>query len=329
MLRIISPRVITLKPSSLATLNTIRLKSTQQSPPPKKGKNSLFETEKAGESYEVSTAWQHAEVSQKELHEAGVAHHKPKDFSDRVARNLLLTIRWVFDRVTGYTHPPPGQENNKAYQMSPDKWMQRFIILESVAGCPGFVAAMVRHLHSLRLFRKDRGFIESLLEEAYNERMHLLTFIQLAKPGWITRTMVLAGQGVFFNTFFLAYLINPKICHRFVGYLEEEAVVTYSRCIEELEKGWYPEWQETRAPQIAINYWHMPQDSKLLDLLYYVRADECHHMEVNHTFGNLKPNDPNPYEIKKDKDEMDMPRKDLKNHAEHPVGWERDEIPRL
>lgn len=30
---------------------------------------------------------------------------------------------------------------------------------------------------------------------------------------------------------FVAYLINPKICHRFVGYLEEEAVHTYTRCI--------------------------------------------------------------------------------------------------
>lgn len=32
-----------------------------------------------------------------------------------------------------------------------------------------------------------------------------------------------AAQGVFFNAFFVSYLISPRICHRFVGYLEEEA----------------------------------------------------------------------------------------------------------
>jgi len=31
---------------------------------------------------------------------------------------------------------------------------------------------------------------------------------------------------VFYNVFFVSYLINPKICHRFVGMLEEEAVYT-------------------------------------------------------------------------------------------------------
>ena len=38
--------------------------------------------------------------------------------------------------------------------------------------------------------------------------------------------------GVFVNLFFLAYLISPKFCHRFVGYLEEEAVKTYTHCLE-------------------------------------------------------------------------------------------------
>lgn len=33
---------------------------------------------------------------------------------------------------------------------------------------------------------------------------------------------------VFFNVFFSAYLINPKICHSLVGYIEEEAVKTVS-----------------------------------------------------------------------------------------------------
>jgi hypothetical protein len=40
----------------------------------------------------------------------------------------------------------------------------------------------------------------------------------------------------------LSYLISPRTCHRFVGYLEEEAVVTYTHAIEELERGHLPKW---------------------------------------------------------------------------------------
>ena len=72
--------------------------------------------------------------------------------------------------------------------------------------------------------RSDGGWIHSLLAEAENERMHLLTFLELKQPGPFMRLMVLLAQGVFFNTFFLAYLLSPSFCHRFVGYLEEEAV---------------------------------------------------------------------------------------------------------
>lgn len=45
--------------------------------------------------------------------------------------------------------------------------------------------------------------MESLLEESYNERMHLLTFLKMAEPGLFMRVMVLGAQGVFFNGFFL------------------------------------------------------------------------------------------------------------------------------
>ena len=38
--------------------------------------------------------------------------------------------------------------------------------------------------------------------------------------------------GMFVTLFSLVYLISPKYCHRFVGYLEEEAVRTYTHCLE-------------------------------------------------------------------------------------------------
>ena len=132
--------------------------------------------------------------------------------------------------------------------------------------------------------------IETLLEEAFNERMHLLTFLKLAQPGWFMKVIILGAQGVFFNGFFLAYLLSPRACHRFVGYLEEEAVHTYSHIIREIEDGHLKKWSDPDfpIPDIAVTYWNMPEGKRTMkDLMYYVRADEAKHREVNHTLGNL------------------------------------------
>ena len=121
--------------------------------------------------------------------------------------------------------------------------------------------------------------------------MHLLTFLKLAEPGWFMKIMILGGQGVFFNGMFLSYLLSPRTCHRFVGYLEEEAVYTYSRIIKEIEAGNLPKWSDPnfRVPDIAVNYWKMPEGHRTMhDLMMYVRADEAKHREVNHTLGNLE-----------------------------------------
>ena len=88
--------------------------------------------------------------------------------------------------------------------------------LHCIAGVPGMVAAMCRHFASLRTMRRDNGWVHTLLEEAENERAHLLTFLEIKQPGFLFRTMVLGAQGVFFNAYFLGYLVSPAFCHRFV-----------------------------------------------------------------------------------------------------------------
>jgi demethoxyubiquinone hydroxylase (CLK1/Coq7/Cat5 family) len=142
--------------------------------------------------------------------------------------------------------------------------------------------------------------IETLLEEAYNERMHLLTFLKLSKPGPSMHFMVLSAQCVFFTGFSIAYILSPRICHRFVGYLEEEAVITYTKAIQELDNGNLPLWSNMQAPPMAVKYWQMPEGHRCMrSLLLYVRADEANHRDVNHTLGSLdQDRDPNPFSAK-------------------------------
>eukprot|EP00123_Amoebidium_parasiticum_P022554 comp8980_c0_seq1/m.4182 comp8980_c0_seq1/g.4182 ORF comp8980_c0_seq1/g.4182 comp8980_c0_seq1/m.4182 type:complete len:337 (-) comp8980_c0_seq1:720-1730(-) len=206
-----------------------------------------------------------------------VTHREPKGFVDKLAYGTVQACRKGFDIVTGYDRKP----------MTEDRWLTRIVFLETVAGVPGMVAAMTRHLHSLRRLRRDHGWIHTLLEEAENERMHLLTAMTMKKPGLFMRSMIIGAQGVFVTGFSLAYLLSPRFCHRFVGYLEEEAVKTYTHCLKELDAGKLPMWQNTIAPEVARNYWKLPEDASMRDLIAQIRADEAHHRVVNHNFSDL------------------------------------------
>jgi hypothetical protein len=140
--------------------------------------------------------------------------------------------------------------------------------------------------------------------------------------------MVLCAQGVFFNSMFLAYLISPATCHRFVGYLEEEAVLTYTLAIADLEAGKLPLWthKDFKVPDIAVDYWKMPEENRTMrDLLLYIRADEAKHREVNHTLGNLDQNeDPNPFVSEYKDGSVPHPGKGIEHTK--PTGWERNEV---
>lgn len=124
------------------------------------------------------------------------------------------------------------------------------------------------------------------------------TFLAVAKPGWFTRALVMAGQGVFYPVFFATYLFAPRLAHRFVGALEEEAVRTYTHCIRDVEAGFVPEWTGQPAPQIAKDYWRLAPDASLLDVIKAVRADEATHRFVNHSLADLdQTRDFNPFAL--------------------------------
>ena len=156
-------------------------------------------------------------------------------------------------------------------------------MLETIAAVPGMVGGALQHLRALRRLESDRGWIRTLLEEAENERMHLMTFIQVARPSTVERLLILLAQGVFYNLFFLLYLISSKTAHRVVGYFEEEAVTSYTEYLAGVDKGTHP---NVPAPRIAIDYWKLASDATLRDVIIAVRADEAHHRDVNHRFSN-------------------------------------------
>jgi len=193
-------------------------------------------------------------------------HYKPLCFSDRIALFFTKSMRFFADAF---------------FQK---RYGHRAVVLETVAGVPGMVAGMWTHLTSLRKMQTGYGpKIRTLLTEAENERMHLMTFIEIAKPNALERFLVLVAQAVFWNLFFIIYVLFPRTAHRIVGYFEEEAVYSYTEYLSEIDAGKIP---NTTAPQIAIDYWKLPKDATLRDVVIAVREDEVKHRDVNHQFAS-------------------------------------------
>jgi ubiquinol oxidase len=108
------------------------------------------------------------------------------------------------------------------------RYGHRAVVLETVAAVPGMVGGLLQHLRAIRHIRDDQGWIKELIAEADNERMHLMTFVHIAQPNRLERTLIMLAQAVFYNLYFFLYLLAPKTAHRVVGYLEEEAVISYT-----------------------------------------------------------------------------------------------------
>jgi ubiquinol oxidase len=164
------------------------------------------------------------------------------------------------------------------------RYGHRAVVLETVAGVPGMVAGMWTHLTSLRSMKVGYGpKIRTLLAEAENERMHLMTFIEIAKPNMFERYLVLITQAIFWNFFFIIYVFFPRTAHRIVGYFEEEAVYSYTEYLKEIDEGRTP---NVPAPKIAIDYWKLDANATLRDVVIAVRNDEAHHRDTNHQFAS-------------------------------------------
>ena len=164
------------------------------------------------------------------------------------------------------------------------RYGHRAIVLETVAGVPGMVAGMLLHFTSLRKMKTGYGAdIRELLAEAENERMHLMFFIEIAKPNWVERWLVLIAQFTFSIFYLVMYLVDNRTAHRMIAYFEEEAVLSYTEYLELVESG---AMENVPAPQLAIDYYGMNANAKLADLIKHVRADEQHHSEVNHRYAD-------------------------------------------
>ncbi|WP_375281437.1 alternative oxidase [Pseudooctadecabacter sp.] len=192
-------------------------------------------------------------------------HHTPQDWRDRFAFRLVKLMRIIPDKFFA------------------KRYGHRAVVLETVAAVPGMVGGLLQHLKAIRHIRDDQGWIKELIEEADNERMHLMTFIEIAQPSKFERFLIMAVQLIFYNAYFFLYLLAPRVAHRVVGYLEEEAVTSYTQYLAEIDAG---NIENIPAPQIAKAYWNLPDDARLREVVIVIRQDEAEHRDTNHHFAD-------------------------------------------
>lgn len=192
-------------------------------------------------------------------------HHAPKTISDHLAYGFVkfaVTCANLFFR---------------------EHYGHRAIVLETIAAIPGMVGGLFQHMKSLRHLRDDKGWIKALLSEAENERMHLMVYMHVAKPTIFERLLIILIQWIFYTLYFLIYLFSERTAHRLVGYLEEEAVRSYTHYLEIVDANPH---KNILAPEIAIEYWKLEPTARLRDVIIATRKDEMLHRDTNHSLAD-------------------------------------------
>lgn len=159
----------------------------------------------------------------------------------------------------------------------------RAVMLETIAAVPGMVGSTFNRLSDIRDTvtgrPHDHSRSDTLYEESKNELMHLKTFIEITQPSMAEKALIFGAQTMFFLTFSALYITSRKTAHRLVGFIEEEAVNSYTSYLREIDERYMP---NPDAPEIAKKYWGLPNDATLRDVVIAVRADEMEHRDVNH-----------------------------------------------
>jgi ubiquinol oxidase len=194
-----------------------------------------------------------------------VRHHVPRGMADRFALGCARLLCSVAGAMFG-----------RRYGGS-------VIVVETIAAVPPMVAATLLHLKCLRRMIDDRGWVRTFMDEAESQRVHLMAFVSIRRPSLGERLLIAIAQGVFYNGYFLLYLISAQTAHRMAGYLAEASVRGYSDYLDRIRAG---AQENGPAPAAAIAYWNLPADARLAEMVYAMRADEAIHRDIHHAFAD-------------------------------------------
>jgi len=166
-----------------------------------------------------------------------------------------------------------------------ERYGHRAVVLETVAAVPGMIAGMLTHFASLRTLKRGYGTkIHAMLEEAENERKHLIFVLHITKPTTFEKIIITVAQILFSAFYFVLFLVSSKTAHRMIGYFEEEAVISYTDYIQQIDDG---KIENISAPQPAIEYYSLPPTATLRDMLVCIRRDEAGHSAANHHYADI------------------------------------------
>lgn len=210
--------------------------------------------------------------STQEAQHIAQTHVKPEGIRDWIGYGMVKGLKMNVNLISRFK---PGQMTERQY-------LTHFLLLESIGNLPAMIGSGIRHMKSIMKMKHDAVWIDQLMEENGNERMHLFTWLDIRRPGILFRTGLLLKQMIVSIILTVTYLLSPRVGHRFGAYLEETAIESYTAAINDIDAGKLPEWKNMRAPETAIKYWQLPEDAVMRDMLVAIRADEALHREVHH-----------------------------------------------
>jgi len=152
----------------------------------------------------------HATYNPAELENLPEVTIQPKTLSDKFAQFSVKAFTYPFEDLKK-VFANMGPETEK-------KVFRRLILFESLAVTPAMIAANYLHFKGVRSSKNYGDWINTLLGEAENEKIHLMTFLELYKPTFKNRLEAKIYHYLYRLYFATLYRISPRIAHKVIGY---------------------------------------------------------------------------------------------------------------
>lgn len=188
--------------------------------------------------------------------------HSADTRRDKIA---FAIIRWI---------------KNSAERRFVGRYACRAVALENIATVPGTVALWFDRSGVIRLAPTDR---QHICDEVATERKHQYTFERLSDRKWSDRFFVRFVKAIFSLAYGLAYLVDRRLCHRMVGYLEEEVCLSYTQYLTMIRNGTV---SDRELPEDIKCLWSLSPAARLSDLIELARNEEAEHRDRNHELAN-------------------------------------------
>lgn len=164
-------------------------------------------------------------------------------------------------------------------------WLRRILLLETLAACHGLASGLLHHWETILYAPTSaapHSMVYALLGEYDSHRTHFATFQVIAKPGPITRLLLLGAQIAGYFVQGLICLVYMPLCFQLARFTAEAASRVYCDLAQDIAAAQVPDIANASVPAVTRMFYSLPDNTNMRQVCLCIEADDVFHAKWEH-----------------------------------------------